>query len=169
MAGMNAATGGCLFDPGAATKVCSDCGLRKPLGDFPRNKNCKDGRHVYCKDCNNARSRESRERLHGGSRHYHLKHRYGIGVDDFDRLVAEQGGLCAICGRPDPEHVDHSHATGAVRGILCFNCNGGLGQFRDSVDALRAAAAYLDAHDGDAGELRLRAVMRAGELRTTPV
>jgi hypothetical protein len=158
-----------LFEPGAATKVCADCRLRKALDDFPRNKNSKDGRHSYCKLCNNARSRESRDRLHGGSRHYHLKRRYGIGADDFDRLVEEQGGVCAICGRPDPEHVDHSHVTGAVRGILCFNCNGGLGQFRDSVDALRNAVAYLDAHDESARELRALTTARAEGLRTTPV
>ena len=119
----------------------------KPLEEFPRNRNCKDGRHPYCKPCHNARGKESKQRLYGGSRHYHLKYRYGIGADEFDELVRGQGGVCAICGRPDPEHVDHSHETGAVRGILCFNCNGGLGQFRDSVDALLAAVAYLDARD----------------------
>ena len=158
-----------LFDAGPATKVCGDCGLRKPLDDFPRNKNLSDGRRTYCKPCHNARGRETLARLYGNSRHYHLMRRYGIGADDFDQLVAKQDGLCAICGRTDPEHVDHSHATGAVRGILCFNCNGGLGQFRDSVDALRAAAAYLESHDPDVEELRGMAEMRAGGLRTTPV
>ena len=98
-----------------------------------------------------------------------MKHRYGIGADDFDRLVEEQGGVCAICGRPEPEHGDHSHATGAVRGILCFNCNGGLGQFRDSVDALRDAVAYLEGHIPEVRELRDLAVVRAAELRTTSV
>jgi hypothetical protein len=63
--------------------------------------------------------------------------------------VLRQDGVCAICGRPNPEHVDHDHETGAVRGILCFNCNGGLGQFRDSIDALLSAASYLDARDSD--------------------
>ncbi len=121
-------------------KRCADCKKYKPVSEFPRNKNCKDGFHSYCKECNNARSRESRERLHGSSRHYHLKHRYGIGADDFDALVAEQGGVCAICGKEAPEHVDHSHDSGAVRGILCFNCNGGLGQFKDSIDSLLSAA-----------------------------
>ena len=76
----------------------------------------------------------------------------------FDELVVQQGGVCAICGRPDPEHVDHDHETGAVRGILCFNCNGGLGQFRDSIDSLLTAASYLEAHRTD--ELELVALIR---------
>jgi hypothetical protein len=150
-------------------KRCADCRRYKPVDEFPRNKNSKDGLHCYCKECNNARTKESRDRLHGGSRHYHLKHRYGIGADEFDRLVREQGGVCAICGKPDPDHVDHSHDTGEVRGILCFNCNGGLGQFKDSTDALRDAACYLDARDPGLRELSVLTQARAGELRRTSV
>src|SRR6476646_4345514 len=120
-------------------KRCPDCSQWKALDDFPRNKNSKDGRHSYCKPCHNARGKETYERLCGGTRHYHLKRRYGIGANEFEELVRLQRGVCAICGQPDPEHVDHSHETGEVRGILCFNCNGGLGQFRDSIDALLAA------------------------------
>jgi hypothetical protein len=150
-------------------KRCADCKQYKTIDEFPRNKNSADGFHSYCKDCNNARSRESRERLHGSSRHYHLKHRYGIGADDFDALVEQQGGVFAICGKEAPEHVDHSHVTGAVRGILCFNCNGGLGQFKDSIDSLVNAVAYLGAHDEERRELDVLARERAGELRTTSV
>ncbi len=58
-------------------------------------------------------------------------------------LIKEQGGVCAICLTGKPEHVDHDHRTGKVRGILCFNCNGGLGQMRDRVDVLLAAVDYL--------------------------
>jgi hypothetical protein len=141
-----------------------DCGQVKPLEEFPRNKNSKDGRHTYCKPCHNARGRETIQRLHGNSRHYLLKKRYGIGADEFDELVRQQGGVCAICGRENPEHVDHDHDTGEVRGILCFNCNGGLGQFRDSIDALRAAAAYLEARDPEAIELSELARLRAHRL-----
>ena len=158
---------GHLFDQ-PPMKRCRDCGEWKPLEEFPRNKRLKDGRHTYCKPCHNTRGRETKERLYGGTRHYHLKHRYGIGADDFDALVVQQGGVCAICGRETPEHVDHSHDTGAVRGILCFNCNGGLGQFRDSVDALVSAAAYLQAHDPEARELDAIARVRAGELARAP-
>jgi hypothetical protein len=59
------------------------------------------------------------------------------------RLFAEQGGACAICGARDPEHVDHDHVTGWIRGILCFNCNGGLGRLRDGVEYLAKAITYL--------------------------
>ena len=150
-------------------KRCADCKELKPYSDFPPSKKAKDGCHSYCKVCNNRRSQESRQRLHGGSRHYHLRHRYGLGADGFDRLVAEQGGRCAICGRPSPEHVDHDHMSGDVRGILCFNCNGGLGQFKDDLDALSAATTYLATTSSEHRELRDLAVVRAGELAGSAV
>ncbi|MFV2101507.1 endonuclease VII domain-containing protein [Micromonospora sp. LOL_024] len=58
-------------------------------------------------------------------------------------MLAAQCGACAVCGDPNPEHLDHDHRTGWVRGILCFNCNGGLGQFRDSPTRLARAITYL--------------------------
>ena len=151
------------------TKRCPDCRLTKPLEEFPRNRNSKDGRHAYCKPCHNARTAETRQRLYGGGRHYHLKRRYGIGADDFDRMVADQGGVCLICERPDPEHVDHDHVTGKVRGILCFNCNGGLGQFKDDIDALLAAATYLVRAAPEHHELAQLVILRAGELAGSAV
>jgi hypothetical protein len=150
-------------------KRCPDCGESKPLAEFPRNKNSKDGRHTYCKPCHNLRGKETYQRLYGGTRHYHLKRRYGIGADEFEELVRLQGGACAICGRPDPEHVDHDHETGTVRGILCFNCNGGLGQFRDSIDALQAAAVYLELRDAQSVKLIALTHARAGCLQEAPV
>lgn len=120
-------------------KWCPDCGQTKPVDAFPQNR----GRlQSYCKLCHNIRCRDSLAKV-GGARHYHLRRRYGIGIDEVAALLEMQGGVCAICGRPDPEHVDHDHATGKVRGILCFNCNGGLGQFRDDAAVLRNAIKYL--------------------------
>jgi hypothetical protein len=72
-----------------------------------------------------------------------LRHRYGIGGAEFVELVRAQGGRCLICGRLDPQHVDHDHVTGQIRGVLCFNCNGGVGQFADDPERRFAAAAYL--------------------------
>jgi len=61
-------------------------------------------------------------------------------------MLAEQGGVCAICKAAPAAHVDHDHATGRVRALLCFNCNGGLGQFKDNPVALHAAAYYVQFH-----------------------
>ncbi|HEU5302042.1 MAG TPA: endonuclease VII domain-containing protein [Acidimicrobiia bacterium] len=94
------------------------------------------------------RGRKYHQRLRGGSRHDHLTRRYGIGAVDVEAMIEVQGRRCPICVRPDPEQVDHDHVTGQVRGVLCCNCNGGLGQLRDDVDALLAAVAYLTRTDG---------------------
>lgn len=81
--------------------------------------------------------------------------RYGITPDQYDAIYYKQGGGCAICGRPAPRegnrwerlHVDHDHNSGRVRGLLCMNCNQGLGNFKDSAELLKSAVEYL-AMDG---------------------
>ena len=81
------------------------------------------------------------------SRKSHLKRKYGMTLEDYDRLLEQQGGGCAVCGRPPREdislHVDHDHDTGHIRGILCFRCNNGIGDFGHDLALLEAAAAYL--------------------------
>jgi Recombination endonuclease VII len=88
----------------------------------------------------------SRRRSPSGSesnRHYHLTERYGIGADETERLVQRQGGVCPVCRAVAPAHVDHDHVTGAVRGILCADCNSGMGQLRDDPWVVRRAIEYL--------------------------
>lgn len=79
--------------------------------------------------------------------------RYGITVDDILAMEDEQGGLCAICGKPETSKgnnqqvkslsIDHDHETGEVRGLLCNNCNRAIGLLGDSVDTLLSAIQYL--------------------------
>jgi len=87
--------------------------------------------------------RETRQKNHGSTRDFHLKRRYGLTSVDVNEMIEAQGGVCLICRTGKPEHVDHEHATGKVRGILCFNCNGGLGQFKDQIERLEQAIVYL--------------------------
>lgn len=82
-------------------------------------------------------------------REQHLWEKYKISIDDYNSLFEIQKGRCAICGTHQTDLkrvlcVDHDHATGKVRGLLCSNCNHGLGQFRDSVGFLASAIKYLE-------------------------
>jgi Recombination endonuclease VII len=77
-----------------------------------------------------------------------LEQRYGISMCEYDNRLAAQDGCCAICERHAelvgrPLAVDHDHAIGRVRWLLCDDCNFGLGKFRDRVDLLEAAITYL--------------------------
>lgn len=106
-----------------------------------------------CKSCSSARTRAwaeaHPEEWERHRRRSWLKRKYGITPEQYDDLLAAQGGVCAICGDPSEDsrgyrmHVDHCHDTGRVRGILCGPCNRGLGNFEDDVDRLLAAVAYL--------------------------
>lgn len=125
------------------SKWCPECNEVKPLGDFPRNRSQRTGYGTYCKPCHNRITRANRD-AHGGARNYHLRRRYGIAVEHYDAMFEEQQGLCAICRDAPAAHVDHDHATGRVRGLLCFNCNGALGQFRDRADLMMLAVHYLE-------------------------
>lgn len=78
-------------------------------------------------------------------REYMLRHRYGMSSAEYDDMLQAQEGLCASCGDIlDGPHVDHCHATGNVRGLLCAFCNMGLGHFFDDADRLRLAANYIE-------------------------
>lgn len=80
----------------------------------------------------------------------HLKWHYDFSLADYEALIVAQGYRCAICGAErgtDRGHrlfVDHDHATGRIRGLLCSKCNSAIGYFADSPKRLRKAAAYLE-------------------------
>lgn len=78
-------------------------------------------------------------------RHDQLKVNYGIGLDEYNKMLAGQGGACAICSEPQTETlcVDHCHSTGKIRGLLCRKCNTGLGCYKDNADLMRLAIRYL--------------------------
>lgn len=73
------------------------------------------------------------------------KKNYNITLEEVEEQGKFQDWLCVICGRDISNrfHVDHNHETGQFRGLLCFNCNVGLGNFRDSITNLIRAAEYL--------------------------
>ena len=87
------------------------------------------------------------------------QHKYGISEEQYSEMVVRQGGVCASCGEPETERspkgylralaVDHDHATGRVRALLCGACNRTLGHSGEDADRLRRVAEYLDKQQGD--------------------
>ena len=76
-----------------------------------------------------------------------LKNRYGIDLMAYENMYEEQTGRCQICSTPhDTLHVDHDHSSGNVRALLCASCNKGLGMFKDNIEHLQTAIAYLSKH-----------------------
>lgn len=69
--------------------------------------------------------------------------RYGISLDTYNSLVVKQNSCCAICGETRKLYVDHNHITNKVRGLLCRECNVGLGYFKDNKSILLEAVEYL--------------------------
>jgi hypothetical protein len=76
-------------------------------------------------------------------RRCNLKTKYGLTIEQYERLLHEQKGLCQICKIPGPLVIDHNHDTNKIRGLLCQNCNLLLGHAHDSTETLIAAIAYL--------------------------
>lgn len=119
-------------------RLCAMCPNERP-----------SNRWVYCSD--ECRERALYHVRRSTSRAAQLR-RYGLTIETYDELLASQGGACAICLSTEPKNyrgrgesfaVDHDHATGAVRGLLCNPCNNGLGLFGDDPVRLRAAVDYL--------------------------
>jgi hypothetical protein len=129
-----------LLKPRPNSSQCQRCGEEvqvQKLGLIPK----------FCSDC----------RYQHKQRNIVLR-KYSLSSSDYDRLVEQQRGCCAICLGP-PDHgatkgrgylsIDHDHETGTVRGLLCSSCNLALGLFKEDLSRLRAAMTYLIKHGGD--------------------
>jgi hypothetical protein len=81
----------------------------------------------------------------------------------FARKFAFQLGCCAICKAEGPLVIDHDHSSGAVRGLLCQQCNSGLGFFRDNIDTLKQAIAYLESRSQAERRRRLKAATQTSD------
>lgn len=96
---------------------------------------------------------KNRERALRSTRNSNLKKAFGIGLEEYERRFAAQGGMCKICGvelekskSRKGRHLDHNHETGAIRDFLCGGCNLGIGFFGESIGKLEQAIKYLREH-----------------------
>jgi hypothetical protein len=133
-------------------KTCRLCDTEKPLtSEFWHKGSGIGGFHTYCKPCNAKYAKkwclDNPDRKAATLLKNHLKARYDITPEEYETLLKKQGGVCAIClGKcvtGQRLSVDHDHATGLVRGLLCVQCNGALGMLGDNSEVLERASQYL--------------------------
>jgi len=149
-------------DEPAQTGYCRGCGTRVALRRHTRggwvcapNKIAVDTAYKARVPVEHRREvhRQWRVANHDRLRAKHLLKKYGLAIEEYEAMLTAQGGHCAVCNQqPSPEdrggilHVDHCHATGQVRGLLCASCNLVLGQIGDDPERARQLADYLVRH-----------------------
>ena len=145
-------------------KVCTICKKEHDLTHYYKSKTTPDGLDYRCKTCHNQQRRDRNaanpEKYYIKRREQALKHHYGITLYEYKKMFEGQGKVCACCGTSDTSVpttsvfgvtdlsfvVDHCHTTGVIRGLLCTNCNRGIGLLGDTKESLQKALNYLDTH-----------------------
>lgn len=138
-------------------RTCTQCNKIQDIECFGVYKN-KRGEVYRRRSCNSCRRIGAKQRyadypyvqeaMKETALEHHFEIKYGITKETRDAMTANQNFSCAICGKHQSEltktlGVDHCHTSGQVRGMLCWNCNTGIGKFRDNPDLLIKAAEYL--------------------------
>ena len=135
-------------------KKCNTCKKTQPLTHFGvyRIRNTERRRHK-CNKCRRIESQERyaknphiKEKMKATAYEHHLKKTYGLNKKDVDQMLLDQDNKCAICkkGFTKSPNIDHCHKTDKIRGLLCWNCNIGIGYLKDNPEILRNAITYLE-------------------------
>ena len=134
------------------TKVCTSCGVEKDINEFylRGGSYSPNSRKSKCKTCDIERVRKRHQENPERTKNNDLKRLYGITLNEYNQMLANQNHKCITCGTTEPggKHgkfmVDHSHITGKVRGLLCKRCNIALGEVGDNIDTLQKMIQYLN-------------------------
>lgn len=139
-----------------SSKVCKGCGQEKPIADFGRDKYRKDGHVDYCQECRAEQRLQRKLKYPNFSMYQNKRLKYGLSEEQFESMLKEQEGKCAICGNPEFKRngkgeinslsVDHDHTTLKNRQLLCNLCNAAIGMLRDDPEIAQRAADYLRRH-----------------------
>lgn len=132
------------------TKHCKHCDLDLPRSQFYNDKKTKGGLTAYCREYYKDYYANNRERQLATTRKAQIKRRYGLEWSEYQRLLLLG---CNICGSMERLHVDHNHATGATRGVLCGGCNVVLGHAKECPARLRKIADWIENPPSIAQEL----------------
>lgn len=151
------------------TKPCTKCHIVKPLSEYHKAWRAKDGKQSRCKACmisaalkwgrdnreaKNRNARASIKRTVKSRWAKNISKKFNLSVKDYEKMLTLQNNACAICAKPEKSilksvrrvkqlAVDHCHASGRIRGLLCAKCNTFLGLANDDPAVLHSAIEYL--------------------------
>jgi hypothetical protein len=148
-------------------KKCCTCKKIKTIESFPKDKHNPDGYNYQCKKCRSKWKKaninyfrnysiKNRLKIKIGQQSATLKLKYNLSLEAFNRMLQEQNGVCAICGKPETRicrgslcslSVDHNHETGKIRELLCSNCNVMLAKCDESIEWLDKIKNYIVKHN----------------------
>jgi len=152
----------------AENRMCGSCGEEKSLSAFSKDKKGKGGLSSKCKECAKEATRlwklanpeqarlavkncfnRNRQQYYSSHNERQLLVKYGLTKEAYVTLVQNCGDICPICGREfgvtayTKPVIDHCHTSGKVRGLICRQCNIGLGAFKDNIKSMKNAIEYL--------------------------
>jgi hypothetical protein len=144
----------------APEKLCNKCKQIKLGSEFFQSLSSASGLSTYCKICDSNRKAPEQQKAYmqeydrrpGRKQKAKYRHRmqtllkcYNLSIEQYEAILEAQNGVCAICGEVKPYSlwVDHDHVTMRVRGLLCRECNTGIGHLKDSVEVVASALRYL--------------------------
>jgi Autographiviridae endonuclease VII len=147
------------------TKSCSKCKEIKDYSEFHKDLTRAIGIRPACKACETKRLYEWREKNRSAYNNYaaqwralnperqhatEIKRKYNVSKEQYQEMLDKQGNRCQICRKLHNVdikrgrlYIDHNHTTGKVRGLLCNNCNSGIGNLQDDPDIVQSALEYL--------------------------
>ena len=132
------------------TKACLGCGVQVLRADFySKSSRCKTCHKAYTKQYSIDHPEMVRATKNKHARKYVLKGKYNLTPELWQAMFDGQNGCCACCGRHQSVLsrtlvVDHDHATGKVRALLCAHCNSALGYIKEDANVLQGLAKYIE-------------------------
>jgi len=146
-------------------KICGKCKQERSLTEFNGDKNSPDKKSWQCKKCradyrrservrartsvyNKKYAKENLDLIRQKERRNNLKYKFGLTVQQYDKMFQDQGGECKICSIAQSQLkkklcVDHNHDTGRIRGLLCDSCNRAMGLLKESIPVIEKIIDYL--------------------------
>lgn len=132
------------------SKLCTSCGVEKPLDEFNKNRARSDGHQNYCKTCSSLAVQRSKRNSKKNQAHETKLKRltfYGLTPEDYELMVFEQNNKCPICrGEMEQPQIDYDPNTGVLMALLCNDCRSAKTLLKNDLELIYRLSAYMESY-----------------------